>query len=85
MIGKVEAVSSVNLFHGNDQGLYACLAFQAVKDRIHNSYGIVGEDSVRIAYIACPVLQMNERNVFNLVFLGLGLHDCTPSQEKQER
>ena len=69
--GEVETVASFNLFHSDYQCLDTGLFFEGKEGGIHDSYRFGRQDTVRIADIPSGILQMDQWNVFYLVFLCL--------------
>ena len=69
--GEVETVASFNLFHSDYQCLDTGLFFEGKEGGIHDSYRFGRQDTVRIADIPFGILQMDQWNVFYLVFLCL--------------
>ena len=67
LVGKVETITAFYLPYGYDHGLDAGFLFQSKEGGIHYSYSRFTKNSVRIADIPCPVLQVYHGNLFYFV------------------
>ena len=70
LVGKLEAIATLNLLHGHHQCLDARLLLQLIENLIHRLHCLCRQDAVGVAHVACLVLQMHHGHLFHLVLFS---------------